>query len=167
MTQNHYSGFKPIRRDRLIQEQRHDTYKSARKLEEPTVCPSCSAVYRRGMWRWEPAVPDARRHTCPACHRLADDYPAGFVSLRGDFLQPHRSEIVNLVKNEGALERSERALARIMKIEDRDADVLITTTDIHLARRVGEAVHRAYAGELDYHYEDSENRLRVDWIRDA
>ena len=97
---------------------------------------------------------------------MADDYPAGFVTLRGDFLGAHREEIVNLAKHEEALERSERALARIMEIEDRSPDILITTTDIHLARRVGEAVHRAYAGELDYHYEDSENRLRVDWVRD-
>lgn len=130
------------------------------------MCPGCGAVYRRGRWCWAPAAPDAHRHTCPACLRLADDYPAGFVTLRGAFLQGHKTEILNLVKHEVSLERSEHALARIMNIEDGDTAVLITTTDIHLARRVGDAVHRAYAGQFDYHYEDGENRLRVDWVRD-
>ena len=44
--------------------------------------------------------------------------------------------------------------------------MLITTTDIHLPRRIGDAVHRAYADTLDYHYEDGEARLLVVWRRD-
>jgi hypothetical protein len=52
-----------------------------------------------------------------------------------------------------------------MKIEDEDDGVLITTTDIHLARGIGEALHHAYQGELEYHYNEQENLLRVVWAR--
>jgi len=167
MTNQPTSGAgRPIRRDRLIQESRHDTYRSKGKLREPTVCPSCGAVYQAGMWKWAVAPEDAHRQSCPACLRIEDDYPAGFISLRGGFLQDHREDILNLARNEETKGKQEHALERIMKIDPQDDGVLITTTDIHLARRIGEAVHRAYAGEFEYHYEDDENRLRVSWTRE-
>lgn len=37
--------------------------------------------------------------------------------------------------------------------------------DEHLARNIGEAVHSAYRGELEYHYNKEENLLRVHWAR--
>ena len=166
MPRSFSAGFKPVRRDRLIQEQRHDTYRSRGKLPEPTVCPGCGAVYRGGMWRWEAAQEGAREHTCPACLRIEDNYPAGMVSMSGQFLDQHREEILGLVRNEESKEKSQHALERIMRIDERADEFVITTTDIHLARRIGEAVQHAYAGELDYHYQQDENRLRVTWSRD-
>ncbi len=166
MTRVLSAGFKPIRRDRLIQEQRHDTYRSRRKLPEPTVCSRCGATYRAGVWRWEAQPGGAHQRMCPACLRIKDDYPAGFVSLRGRFLRAHREEILNLARNEATREKAEHALERIMHIDVRDEEISITTTDIHLARRIGEAVQHAYAGELAYHYQEDEQRLRVRWTRD-
>jgi hypothetical protein len=52
-----------------------------------------------------------------------------------------------------------------MDIEDEDGAVHVTTTSIHLARRIGEAVQHAYRGELDFHYNDEEKLLRVHWRR--
>ncbi|MDF2781538.1 MAG: ATPase, partial [Geminicoccaceae bacterium] len=40
-----------------------------------------------------------------------------------------------------------------MDIEERDGALVVRTTDIHLPRRIGEALHHAYRGELDFHYE--------------
>jgi hypothetical protein len=36
-------------------------------------------------------------------------------------------------------------------------------SDIHLPRRIGEALRRAHRGELDFHYEEGGNLLRVSW----
>ena len=44
---------------------------------------------------------------------------------------------------------------------------MVTTTDIHLARGIGEALEHAYQGELEFHYNEGENLLRVHWARDA
>jgi hypothetical protein len=44
---------------------------------------------------------------------------------------------------------------------------VITTTDIHLPRRIGEALHRAYEGDLDFHYEEEAYSIRVTWRREA
>jgi hypothetical protein len=52
-----------------------------------------------------------------------------------------------------------------MKIEEKDGATLVTTTDIHLARGIGEAIHDAYQGDLEFHYNPDEYLLRVTWIR--
>ena len=158
-------GFHSIRRDRLQQEQTQDAYKLKGKLPEPTVCPQCGAIFRDGRWLWGEAPKDAHHAVCPACHRLNDNYPAGFVSLGGAFFASHRDEIMSLVRNEEQRERQEHPLKRIMAIEERTEAVLVTTTDIHLARGIGDAVHHAYQGELEFHYKPDENLLRVHWTR--
>lgn len=158
-------GFHPIRHDRLLQEQVHDAYKIKGKLHEPTVCPQCGAVYHQGRWQWLKAPADAQQHSCPACLRIHDHYPAGFLTLKGDFFNLNCDEIMLLIHNEEKHARKEHPLKRIMATEEKDGSTLVTTTDIHLARRLGEALHHAYQGELDYHYNPEQNLLRVTWAR--
>jgi hypothetical protein len=138
---------------------------SKSKLPEPTVCPNCQAVYQQGRWVWAARPAGALEEVCPACLRIRDRYPAGILTLRGPYLQEHRSEIINLARNEEATETAEHALHRIMALEEHDDQLIITTTDIHLPRRIGEALHRAYRGELDFHYEEEGSLLRVSWQR--
>lgn len=160
-----FAKFHPVRRDRLMQEARHDAYLTKHKLPEPTVCPACGAVYHAGRWQWLPRPAKAHEETCPACHRMRDDFPAGYVNVSGDFFRAHEDELMRLIHNEEAREKAEHPLKRIMKVEPHDGGVLITTTDIHLARGLGEALHHAYQGELEYHYNEQENLLRVVWTR--
>lgn len=158
------SGFGKItRHDNLFQEQVHDAYKAKGKLHEPSVCTQCGAVFHDGRWQWLAAPKEAHRVTCPACHRMHDHYPAGFVNLKGEFFQTHRDEIMNLVHHHEQREREEHPLQRIMAIEAKPDETLITTTDIHLARGIGEALHHAYQGDLEFHYNPEQNLLRVNW----
>jgi len=163
-TQSTPAGFRQIpRHDGLFQEREHDAYKTKGKLPEPTVCPQCGAVFHEGRWQWRQAPADAHQQTCPACHRLHDQYPAGFVTLQGEFFRAHRDEIMHLVHNQEKRARAEHPLKRIMAVEEKDGATLVTTTDIHLARGIGEALHHAYQGQLNYHYNPEENLLRVSW----
>lgn len=159
------TGFHPVRLDRLLQEQVHDTYKTRGKLQEPTVCQHCNAVFQGGRWQWGEAPAGAQRETCPACHRQQDRFPAGFITLGGTFFLAHYDEIMHLVHNQEQREQSAHPLKRIIEVEKQGESVLVTTTDIHLARSIGEAVHHAYQGELEFHYNPEENLLRVHWSR--
>lgn len=156
----------PLRRDRLLRERVHDTYKSKRKLPEPTICPRCSAVYHKGRWQWGSRPAKAHEHVCPACHRMADNYPAGYVSLKGRFLAPRTAEIVHLARNVESRESSEHPMERIIDVEKREDGILITTTAPHLARGIGEALHHALGGSLSFHHVEESNVLRVSWSRD-
>ena len=160
-----FSGFRPIRRDRLIQEQVHDAYQAKGKPHESVVCPQCGAVFHGGRWQWLSRPAHAGESLCPACHRIHDDFPAGFVTLEGAFLQSHRDEILHLVRNHETREKKTHPLQRVMDIRDDKEGLSITTTDIHLARGIGEAVHAAYEGQLAYQYHEEDNRLRVHWRR--
>lgn len=154
------------KRDNIVQETGHDTYKGRGQLPEPTACPECDAVFHQGRWTWMEAQPaGAHRELCPACERVRDRYPAGFLTLSGPFFAKHRQEIVNLAQNEATVEMAEHPLHRIIDTEDTEEGVLITTTDIHLPRRIGEAVKASYKGELDFHYVDEDDILRVRWQR--
>jgi NMD protein affecting ribosome stability and mRNA decay len=158
-------GWRPIRRNELRDELVHDTYKSGKKLAEPSRCTDCGAVYHRGRWTWDPAPAGAAEATCPACHRIKDEFPAGRVTIKGTFFAAHRGEIEQLARNREAHERAEHPLQRIIAIEPQPDGALITTTDIHLARNIGDALHSAYKGDLEYHYNKEENLLRVEWTR--
>jgi NMD protein affecting ribosome stability and mRNA decay len=160
-----FTDFHPVRRDRLLEQDRHDTYKAKHKLPEPTVCPQCGAVFHDGRWQWLAKPAQAHEEMCPACHRIQDEFPAGFVAVSGPFFTDHREELLQLARNEETRAKAEHPLKRIMEIEDQEDGVQITTTDIHLARGIGEALHHAYQGELEYHYNEQENLLRVVWQR--
>lgn len=161
-----YSGFQKIsRHDNLFQERVHDAYKARTKLPEPSVCPQCGAVFHDGRWQWLPAPEGAHNETCPACHRIHDQFPAGFLSLKGVFFLSHRDEIMHLLHNHEKHERAEHPLKRIMAVEEKAGETRVSTTDIHLARGMGEALHHAYQGELEYHYNPEQNLLRVNWER--
>ncbi len=159
-------GFQKIaRHNGIFQEKIHDTYQISGKLKEPTVCPLCSAVFHNGRWQWQEKPTGAHSHNCPACQRIHDHYPAAWVTLQSDFFLSHEDEIMNLIHNLEKREQAEHPLKRIMSTEKTNEEVVITTTDIHLARGIGEAIHNAYKGDLEFHYNPAENFLRVHWSR--
>jgi hypothetical protein len=108
----------------------------------------------------------AHEALCPAGQRVRDKYRAGFRSFHCGFLDQRNEEMVNLVRREEKAETTEHPLHRIMQIEEQADGILITTTDIHLPRRIGEALHRAYQGELDFHYVKEGSILDVHWQRE-
>jgi hypothetical protein len=153
------------RLNKLIKEKEHDTYKTKGKLSEPTVCPVCGAVYHKGHWQWLDAPSGAQEHKCPACLRIEDKVPAGYVNISGEFFQQHRDEIMGLIHNLENKEKTGHPLNRLMDITDTEDGIEITTTDMHLPRDIGVALEKAYEGALDYQYTDESNILRVQWSR--
>ncbi len=154
------------RTDRRIPEHERDPYDLRGKLPDPTACSSCDVMFRDGRWTWGAPPADSHRTTCPACRRIEDDYPAGVVIVEGAFATRHRAEILGLARNLEEREKRPHPLKRIMRIaHPDDGPIAIATTDARLARGIGDALHRAYEGELDVRYTDKEDLLRVHWTR--
>ena len=155
-------------KDRSVRAPKHDPYKPKGKLLEPSVCRQCKAVYHKGRWTWAPVPANSYELLCPACHRIQDNAPSGVLLLTGDFVAKQRDEALALARNEESRAKSEHPLARIIKIEDQveaPAGVVITTTDPHLARRIGEALHHAHRGTFICRYEEDKDLLRANWHR--
>ena len=160
----HQQGHK----DTLLQPQHHDRDMETRHFAGAAHCPSCGANFHAGRWSWQALDAGARAEeaTCPACKRIAEKAAAGTVTLSGAFVQAHREEILNLIRNTEALENKEHALERLIDIADEEDAVVVTTTGMHLANRIGHALDSAYDGSTRYTYSDDKTHLDVDWERD-
>ena len=153
------------RKDRMIQERRHGLYRHREKWPEPTICEHCSALFEKGRWTWSQTDQEAYTTVCPACRRIAGNHPAGYVEIRGNFFNEHREELINLIMNVEAQQKAERPLERLMQVVDREGRTVVTTTGIHIARRIGDSLSNAYQGNLDIQYADGDKRVRVYWER--
>ena len=140
-----------------------DPYQAQHKLHEATVCPQCGAIYHGGRWQWAATAKAAHKQLCAACRRINDKFPAGIVTLRGDFARQRKEEMFNLARHQEEAEKKEHPLNRIISIREDAQGIVIETTDIHLPRRIGEAVKRAFNGEVEEHFEEDGYFVRVEW----
>jgi NMD protein affecting ribosome stability and mRNA decay len=140
-----------------------DPYQRQQKMHEPTVCRRCGAVFHQGRWQWGTRPAGAVEDICPACRRIEEKLPAGVVTVHGTLPALRRDEVIALARHQEEAEKVEHPLNRIMSIEDSAEGLVITTTDIHLPRRLGEALKRAMHGDLDLHFDEAGYFVRVDW----
>jgi len=152
-------------RDRIFDDKRTDPYQARGKLETPTQCTGCGAVYENGRWRWGSTPPDAHAGACPACQRARDKMPAGHLTVDGPYVAAHAAEIIRLARNEAEHETRDHPLHRIMNIDEHAGRIDITTTDVHLPQRIGAALKRAHRGELEVQYASDEYSVRAHWHR--
>lgn len=155
------------RHDRLIRERVHDPYKARKQPVEPLVCPDCGVVRSQGRWHWlDQPPPEAEPQRCPACQRIHDRVPAGYLILEGPFLAAHRDEILRLVHHKVDQQRLEHPMKRLMDMDQQAEDrIELRFTDLHLPRGVGEAIRNAYDGELKLNYTEEGGMLRAYWRR--
>ena len=138
------------------------------ELEDGSYCKECGITYINKNWKL--SAPDnykKKQIICPACKKIKDNYYLGILELKGTFLKEHKEEIKNILKNEENRQRSKNALPRIGKIEEPADDIMIVyTTSVRLAYRLGKAVYSACKGDLTIKWSDGEHFTRVYWSRD-
>ncbi len=140
-------------------------YQSTENLTAPLICGHCNAVFQNNGWQWLSAPIDSVLSRCPACTRVQQKTPAGYLSLLGNFAHDHRNEMLGLIHHIERREKATHPLKRIMWIEYQEDGVTVTTTDIDLTRDIGNALLRAYKGDLDHHLNNAEEILYVRWFR--
>ena len=120
-----------------------------------------------GRWQWAERPAAAHEELCQACHRINDDFPAGMVTISGDFLVLHNDEILQIVRRQEEIENQEHPFNRIMKVSDELDQVIVTTTDVHLPRRIGKALKSTLDGDLPLTYDEDGYFLRAEWRRNT
>jgi hypothetical protein len=140
-----------------------------------SACEGCHSVYKNKRWYADPElydaavkVPDTAATVCPACLKIRDNFPGGIVTLKGDYVLPHKQDLMNLIKNEEARARGFNPLERVMSVKENGyGSIVISTTNEKLAQRLGRAIKKAFHGEVAYHWSHDNKLARVDWERAA
>jgi hypothetical protein len=163
MTQKSARGMaRGWRRGRGVGGKRIDAYHWTVKPAGSARCPDCGAVWKRGRWTWAAAATVSTRRECPACRRVRDCFPAGWIRLEGSFREDE-TEILGMIRNIESAEKADHPLERLMEISDHPWGILVTTTGIHLARRIAEALRRRWHEGVEIDYVVSQDLVRVTW----
>ncbi len=152
-----------------------DPYRPRGASRKISVCEGCRAVYMNKRWYAEGGVdetvlrnPEAAKVVCPACLKIRDNFPGGIVTLKGDYVLPHKHDLMKLIKNEEERARGLNPLERVMSVKENGfGSIIISTTNEKLAQRLGRAVKKAFHGEVAYHWSHDNKLARVDWVRAA
>ena len=103
---------------------------------------------------------------CPGCRRRNAGVPHGFVHVDGEFVTPHRDEILRLLHNEVARAAEDNPLAQVLDWgEDGMGGLLVTTTTEHLAIRLGQALEKAFDGKVLFGFSHENKLAHVWWHR--
>jgi hypothetical protein len=131
------------------------------------VCPDCGVVYRKGRWCWTEHHANGESLRCPACQRIQDGNPAGYLTIYGDFYDRHLIEMDQMLNHILNREKKEHPLKRLIsRVKNPDGSWLLTFTEPHLAVQLGDQLKRAYDGHLDIDYQEAAYEVRVRWGRE-
>jgi hypothetical protein len=83
--------------------------------------------------------------------RVEGRYPAGTIRIH-DVAAGERAEVRRMIANVLEREREEHPLERVMDVVDEDANLVVTTTGLHAARCVADALKRRYKDGVTIRY---------------
>lgn len=149
-----------------------DPYIPEEGLREETICTECHAIYRDKHWFLDENLfaklmmdDNSSKGLCPACRKIADRYPEGIVTLRGEYLWEHEKEIRNILGNEAQKALAKNPLERIIRMEREGDAMIIETTEQKLAEHLGRALNKAHQGDLNINWATDHDVCRVTWER--
>jgi len=98
---------------------------------------------------------------------IAEGTWRGELRVSGAFVAAHRDEIDRLVLAEAGRAAEDNPLARIVKTipRGRQGFAVLTTTE-HLAKRLGQALAKAYDGATHYEFSHENKFAHVTWKRE-
>lgn len=132
------------RRGRPARPEHEDPYAEPRKAGAALVCTSCGVLHHAGRWSWgEAPVGPVRETLCPACMRVRDGLPGGLLHLDRSYLA-QREPLERIARKLEQDERREHPLERLIAFVEDEHGLTLTTTGIHLARRIAGRVARTY-----------------------
>jgi hypothetical protein len=91
---------------------------------------------------------------------------AGEVRISGAFVGNHRTEIEHLIRNEAQRAAEDNPTARIVQFATPGVNrIVVRTTTEHLAKRIGQALHKAMHGSLEHKFSHENKFAHVRWSR--
>jgi len=144
--------------------------RQTRRLQEPTVCRHCGAVFSRRVWRRDRVVTHALLAraawtVCPACKQAGRGEYWGRVVVKGEYAKAQEEAIRRRIANIDARARVTQPQRRVISAE-RDGSILeVLTTSQKLAHRIVHELKKSFRGRASYKWSDDGSLFAV-WERD-
>ena len=90
----------------------------------------------------------------------------GQIKLSGAFLNEHKDEVLNLIKNQSRLFEQNSPDHKVTDITKVDGGIVVTTSSHNLAAHLGKALSHAFKGKHKLNFSKDEQYVEVDWRRD-
>jgi len=143
----------------------HGAYEKGPKVADSLMCDDCNVVHHGGRWYWgAPPFGEVRGGVCPACRRVRDRHPAGVIRIPTPLVRT-AGDVEHLLRSIEQIEKAEHPLERIIAIETQGDDLRITTTGIHMARRITSQLERRLHKKPRIHYGDG-TEMHATWDAD-
>lgn len=143
------------------------------KKKKILLCKKCSVHLVKKRWQWNSQFfeenknnPEVEITLCPGCQRLEAKRIDGIVELKSPLLLEHKTDVLNLIKNEETKSKLENPANRIFPVENEGEKIIIKTTSVWLARQIGRKFKKAYHGKLTIKPSLRQPFVRVYWERE-
>jgi NMD protein affecting ribosome stability and mRNA decay len=140
--------------------------------QEAALCSQCHALYQGKRWFFDAKLygrlagtDKVREVLCPTCRKIKDRYPEGVLTLSGEFFTQHREEVIKLLEKEASRVGTRSVMDRIIQMVPEGDQLVVETTTEKLAQHLGRAIHKAYKGDLNFHWGEVDRLVRVYWSR--
>ncbi|OGP21679.1 MAG: hypothetical protein A2054_09435 [Deltaproteobacteria bacterium GWA2_55_10] len=150
-----------------------DPYLNKAAPQDMALCKRCGSIYHEKRWYKRDDLPEKLSQTpntdivfCPACQKFRDNYPEGYLTIEGKFVEAHGDEIMNLIANKEDRQLHINPLEQIIEIRRHDGHIEVKTTTGKLAQRIGRILQKTFSGEIVYKWSVDTKIARVVWWRD-
>jgi hypothetical protein len=129
------------------------------------ICPKCGVVLAHGKWQWPTnLLLECERKECPACLRTRTKKSAGLLTMSGEFVKNHRTELLMVAYKDIESRKVISPLRRLIQFEQLGERVLIMSfTDNQSPLGVGKAIVKEFNGKLEIHHNRVKDFVRANW----
>lgn len=141
-------------------------------LPDPTVCPSCHAVYSHKTWRAaferskDAPFAGAHQALCPACRRAQRGPFLGRVLICGNYVPVYEEEICRRIRNVAARAEFTQPEHRLVSLQWSGPALEVVTTSQGLAHRIAHELKKTFGGRTSYKWAERDRSLLATWQRD-
>jgi hypothetical protein len=142
------------------------TRPGTRRLQEPSACDRCGALFQRRVWRRSGPISPAllarvKWVTCPACMQARVDVH-GRVRIEGEQVATHEDLIRRRIENVGARAAATQPERRVLSVDRVDGGLEVLTTSQKLAHRLVHELKKVLGGKATYEWSD-DGSLYATW----
>lgn len=133
--------------------------------KEVGVCKECGAFYYKKSWHKnlpkELENKEKYYTLCPACRMIKENVFEGEIRIY-NVKKEKEEELLNAIKNAEELSQKRDPEDRIVKIQKKENEIIVWTTENQLAIKIAKKIKNSFKGEMKIHYSDKESTARVE-----